>query len=304
MTSSKKQFYISIAMASLGAVFFSGKAILIKLAYRYGTTSEVFLALRMAMAFPIFWLVYFFSSERKGQQKLSLLEILQVAGLGFCGYFLSSYVDFLGLHYISVGLERIILYLTPAIVVIFSYFFLKKTITKFQWISMVVGYIGVTMAFLQDAMTNGQAAWIGMSLVFLSACLYSAYLIFAGEIVKKVGSIRLVTFASSFSALYSVIQMMFHHPQDLLDQPLNVYLLSLINAGFCTVIPMMFIMLSVRRIGSALTSQAGILGPLSTIFMGWYFLGEEITFFQMSGLFLVVIAMWLLMKSQNTQSVN
>jgi len=169
---------------------------------------------------------------------------------------------------------------------------------------MVVGYIGVTMAFLQDAMTNGQAAWNGMSLVFLSACLYSAYLIFAGEMVKKVGSIRLVTFASSFSALFSVIQMMFHHPQELLDQHLNVYLLSLINAGLCTVIPMMFIMLSVRRIGSALTSQAGILGPLSTIFMGWYFLGEEITFFQMSGLVLVVIAMWLLMKSQNTQSVN
>ena len=67
---------------------------------------------------------------------------------------------------------------------------------------------------------------------------------------------------------------------------------------------MMFIMLSVRRIGSALTSQAGILGPLSTIFMGWYFLGEEITFFQMSGLFLVVIAMWLLMKSQNSQAIN
>jgi drug/metabolite transporter (DMT)-like permease len=67
---------------------------------------------------------------------------------------------------------------------------------------------------------------------------------------------------------------------------------------------MMFIMLSVRRIGSGLTSQAGILGPLSTIFMGWYFLGEEITFFQMSGLCLVVIAMWLLMRSQNSLSTN
>ena len=111
-------------------------------------------------------------------------------------------------------------------------------------------------------------------------------------------------FASSFSALFSVVQMMFHHPQELLDQHLNVYLLSLINAGLCTVIPMMFIMLSVRRIGSALTSQAGILGPLSTIFMGWYFLGEEITFFQMSGLCLVVIAMWLLMRSQNSLSTN
>ncbi len=299
MQLSKKQYYISIAMASLGAVLFSGKAILIKLAYRYGTTSEVFLTLRMAMAFPIFWLVYFFSKERIGQSKLSIKEIFQVAGLGFCGYFFSSYVDFLGLHYISVGLERIILYLTPAIVVIFSYFILKKKITKFQWISMIVGYLGVTMAFFHDAMTNGQAAWIGMGLVFLSACLYSGYLIFAGEIVKKVGSIRLVTFASSFSVLFSVIQMIFHQPQTMLEQVPNVYWLSLINAAVCTVIPMMFIMLSVRRIGSALTSQAGILGPLSTIFMGWYFLGEEITFFQICGLFLVVIAMWLLMSSQN-----
>lgn len=294
----QKQFYTAIAMASLGAVLFSGKAILIKLAYRFGTSAEVFLALRMAMAFPIFWLVYYFSKERQNQVPLSYQEIIKIACLGFCGYFLSSYVDFLALHYISVGLERIILYLTPAIVVLISYFYLKKEITKFQWLSMFVGYLGVVLAFIQDALINGQAAWIGMGLVFMSACLYSVYLIFAGEIVQKVGSIRLVTYASSFSAIFSILQMFFHGPQALFNQVAEVYFLSLINASTCTVIPMMLIMMSVKQVGSAMTSQAGILGPLSTIFMGWYLLGEAITLYQLIGLVLVVIAMWLLMKSQ------
>lgn len=294
----QRQYLATLGMASLGAVLFSGKAILIKLAYRYGTSSEVFLALRMVMAFPIFWLIYFFSKHKHQYVDLSQKEIFQIVGLGFCGYFLSSYVDFIGLHYISVGLERIILYLTPAIVVFISYFILKKDITKFQWISMLVGYIGVVIAFLQDADANGHQAWLGMCLVFISACLYAFYLIFAGEMVKKVGSIRLVTYASSFSALFSVLQMIFHHPQELIQQAGPIYLMSFVNALFCTVMPMMLIMWSVNRVGSAITSQAGILGPLSTIFMGAYFLGEEITLFQMIGLCLVVIAMWLLMKNK------
>jgi drug/metabolite transporter (DMT)-like permease len=287
-----------MALAITGSILFSGKAILVKLSYRYGVSSEVLLALRMIFAFPMFWIVYYFSRNYEPNTKIALSDVMKLMWLGFSGYFLSSYLDFLGLYYISAGLERIVLYLTPAIVILISYFFLHKPISRLQWISIVIGYLGVVLAFIEDLDTKGNNGWLGVGLVFLSACLYANYLIFSGEIVKRVGSIRLVTYASSFSAVFSMIQITLTSPDQLFEQPSEVYILSLVNALFCTVCPILIIMISIQRIGSSLTSQAGILGPVSTLFMGWYFLQEKIGLFQVCGLVLVIISVWLLMKNK------
>ena len=160
------------------------------------------------------------------------------------------------------------------------------------------GSIGVIIAFINDTSSKGSDGWLGMALVFASACLYSNYLIFSGEIVKRIGSIRLVTIASSFSTLFSLIQIAIVSPEALLQQNPQVYIYSLCNAFFCTVLPMLMIMYAVQRIGSSLTSQSGILGPVSTIFMGWYFLQEAITLNQVMGMLLVIFAIWLLMRDK------
>ena len=107
-----------------------------------------------------------------------------------------------------------------------------------------------------------------------------------------------MTIASSFSTLFSLIQIAIVSPEALLQQNPQVYIYSLCNAFFCTVLPMLMIMYAVQRIGSSLTSQSGILGPVSTIFMGWYFLQEAITLNQVMGMLLVIFAIWLLMRDK------
>ena len=302
MTDDRRAYLFTMAIAIIGSILFSGKAILVKLSYRYGVSSEVLLALRMILAFPLFWIVYYFSRNYEQHTKISLKDLIKLMWLGFSGYFLSSYLDFLGLSYISAGLERIVLYLTPAIVVLISYFFLHKPISRLQWLSIVIGYLGVVLAFIEDLDTKGNNGWLGVGLVFASACLYANYLIFSGEMVKRIGSIRLVTYASSFSTLFGIIQITLISPNELFDQPSEVYILSMINALFCTVMPIFMIMISVKRMGSSLTAQSGILGPVSTLFMGWYFLQENISLFQICGLVLVIISVWLLMKNKPPQT--
>lgn len=302
MTDDRRAYLFTMAIAIIGSILFSGKAILVKLSYRYGVSSEVLLALRMILAFPLFWIVYYFSRNYEEHTKISIKDLIKLMWLGFSGYFLSSYLDFLGLSYISAGLERIVLYLTPAIVVLISYFFLHKPISRLQWISIVIGYLGVVLAFIEDLDTKGNDGWLGVGLVFASACLYANYLIFSGEMVKRIGSIRLVTYASSFSTLFGIIQITLISPNELFDQPSEVYILSMINALFCTVMPIFMIMISVKRMGSSLTAQSGILGPVSTLFMGWYFLQENISLFQICGLVLVIISVWLLMKNKPPQT--
>jgi drug/metabolite transporter (DMT)-like permease len=302
-TEQRRLYLTGILMAGLGSALFSGKAILIKLAYSYGTEPETLLALRMIFALPLFWALYYWQSRTKPMSPITKLDILKLCGLGFLGYFLSSYLDFLGLQYISVGLERIILYLTPTLVLLISYFVFKKRISRIQWLALITGYLGVTLVFIQDVAILGSEAWLGMTLVFASACSYAAYMIGSGEMVRRIGSVRLVVFASSASAVCSVIQILFYRPSAIFTQAPEIYGLSLINASICTVIPMTMIVVAINRIGSPLVAQAGIVGPISTIFMGWLVLSETVSLLQLGGMLIVIVAMWLLVKNDPTDKV-
>ena len=293
----RRRYLYGLFMGGLGAVLFSGKAILIKLSFTYGANAETLIALRMLMALPLFWGIYWWQARKQVMSRLSWTDQAKVFFLGFMGYFFSSYVDFLGLQYISVGLERIVLYLTPTIVLLISYFVLNKSISRLQWAALVVGYLGVIVVFIQDASSTGTMALLGMLLVFASACSYAIYMIGSGEMVGRVGSVRLVVYASSASALLSVIQILIYDPVAVFVQVPQIYWLSLLNASLCTVIPMLLIMIAIHRIGSPLVAQAGILGPVSTLFMGWVVLSEPITWIQIAGMGLVIGAMWLLVRN-------
>jgi len=292
-----RRYLYGILMAGVGSMLFSGKAVLVKLAFVYGANAETLLALRMLMALPMFWSVYWWESRRKPMSPITWQDRGKLFFLGFLGYFLSSYIDFLGLQYISVGLERIVLYLTPTIVLLISYFALNKHISRMQWYALVVGYLGVFVVFIQDASSTGIHAWLGMILVFGSACSYAIYMIGSGEMVKRIGSVRLVVYASTASAVFSVIQSSLYNPSAVFEQAAQIYWLSLLNAGLCTVIPMFLVMIAINRIGSPLVAQAGILGPVSTIFLGYFILSESITLMQISGMVLVIAAMWLLVRN-------
>jgi drug/metabolite transporter (DMT)-like permease len=286
-------------MAGVGSMLFSGKAILVKLAFAYGANAETLLALRMLMALPLFWGIYWWESRRKPMSPLSWLDRTKLFFLGFLGYFLSSYIDFLGLQYISVGLERIVLYLTPTIVLLISYFVLHKSISRLQWYALIVGYLGVLIVFIQDASSTGVSAWLGMALVFGSACSYAIYMIGSGEMVQRIGSVRLVVYASTASAVMSILQSTMYQPSAIFEQVQAIYWLSLVNASLCTVVPMLLIMIAINRIGSPLVAQAGILGPVSTIFLGYFILSEPITWIQIGGMSLVMAAMWLLVRNDD-----
>ena len=292
-----RRYVYGLLMAGLGSILFSGKAILVKLAFGYGANAETLIALRMLMALPLFWGIYWWQAYRQVMSPLTLKDQVKIFSLGFMGYFLSSYLDFLGLQYISVGLERIVLYLTPTIVLLISYFVLNKSISRLQWYALAVGYLGVIVVFIQDASSTGSMALLGMLLVFASACSYAIYMIGSGEMVRRVGSVRLVVYASSASAFMSVIQILIYDPAAVFVQAPQIYWLSLLNASLCTVIPMLLIMIAINRIGSPLVAQAGILGPVSTLFMGWIVLSEPITWIQMGGMSLVMGAMWLLVRN-------
>lgn len=290
-----KAFAFSVFLASTGAILFSAKAILVKASYKYGVEASTVLALRMLLAQPFFWAAVLWQRQRESQSPVTRSDQVQMLFLGFLGYYVSSYFDFWGLQFVTVGLERLIIYLTPTCVLLISLIWFKESIHPRQWIAMVIAYLGVSLVFFEDVRLEGpHVAW-GALLVFISTVTYALYLIRSERLVSRLGSIRIVAYASASAAFFSLIHALIENPVSLISQPREVYELAMLNASLCTFVPMLFVMMAVNRFGSGLTAQCTVVGPIATVFLGWYFLGETVNWLQMLGMAVVLASMAVLL---------
>lgn len=283
---------LAIAIAIAGAVLFSTKAVVAKLLYRYHIDAVTLIAFRMLFSLPVFAGVAIW--KMRTQAPLSSADRWRIVGLGLIGYYLSSYLDFLGLQYISVGLERLILFLTPTFVLAITAIFLKRRITAVEWAALGLSYCGIVLVFVHDLAGGAGSTVIGSLFVLASAISYAIYLLGSGEMVKRVGSLRLVAYAMCVSSVAGIAQFFLLRPASLLVQPLQVYGLSLVNGVFCTIFPVFMTMIAVGRIGAATASQAGMIGPVSTLFLGALLLGEPVTAVQLAGTGLVLAGIYML----------
>ena len=281
----RKNLWIGLSLGVLGALFFSGKAIIVKLAYRHGADPTTLIALRMVVAMPFFAVAAWYTSRpmagrespwRKG-------DAWRIFVLGLLGYYAASYLDFLGLQFISAGLERVILYLSPTIVLLLSVVYLRKKIAPIEYLALAVSYSGVVFVFWHDLSVINANTALGASCVFGAAACYAVYITAGGEMVKRLGSIRMTSWASLVSCAACIVQGLIVDPGALMHQQMPVYGLSLINGVFCTVLPVFMTMMAIERIGSTTASQTSMLGPFATIFFAAWFLQEPITVAQIVG---------------------
>jgi drug/metabolite transporter (DMT)-like permease len=290
-----KSIATGLLLATLGAICFSGKAIIVKLAYRYGVDAVTLIMYRMLFALPIFALMAWWAS--RGQAALSRKDWLGVLWLGFTGYYLASFLDFAGLAYITASLERLILYLNPTLVLLLGLVLYRRRITARQVTGMAISYGGVMLVFGHDITLLGpDAAW-GALLVFLSAISYAVYLVYSGEMVKRLGAMRLVGLASTVACVCCLLQFVMLRPMSAAAVAPEVIWLSLLNATLCTVAPVLMVMMAIERIGASMASQAGMVGPMSTILMGVVILGEPFTAWVAAGTVLVIAGIFVFTRA-------
>ena len=296
---------LGIAMGMLGAIGFSGKAIIVKLAYRHGVDTVTLLMLRMLLALPFFMAMVWWTQHRKGSVpvRLSVREWLGVVWLGFCGYYLASFLDFAGLQYVSASLERLILYLYPTLVLLLGILLYGKRASRHQWMGMAVSYAGVVAVFAHEVRLTGVDVGLGAALVFGSAVSYALYLSYSGELVRRLGALRLVGLASCVACVLCVGQFVLLRPVSVVAElGAEVWWLSVLNASLCTVLPVVLVMLSIERIGSALASQAGMVGPMSTLVMAALVLDEPLSPWLLLGTALVMSGVFICSRGQDRSS--
>ena len=284
-----------LALATAGAIAFSGKAIIVKLAYRHGVDAVTLIMFRMLFALPLFVALAWWAG--RGKTPLARRDWLAIGGLGFSGYYLASFLDFAGLAYVTASFERLVLYLNPTIVLLLGWVLFGRRATARQLIAMAVSYSGVLLVFGHELHFAGPDVVLGAALVFGSALSYAVYLVYSGEEVKRLGSMRLTGLATSVACVLCIVQFLVLRPVSVaLTVAPEVIWLSVLNATLCTFAPVLMIMMAIERIGSTMTAQTGMLGPMSTILMGVWLLGEPFTIWVAAGTLLVLAGVWLLAR--------
>ena len=284
---------IGVGLVLLASVGFSARGVIIKLAYPYGVDPVTLLALRMIFSAPFFAVMALFA--QRDAAPLTRAQWQMVIVLGFIGYYLSSYLSFLALGYIAAALERLLLYLTPTIVLLISAALMKHPIRRHHLAALALTYGGIVLVLSDQLLiaTDSVAVLTGSSLALISALTYAVYLVASGSIIPSIGAARFTAYASGTACGFVILQFLLVRDLAALDLPMPVYGYGAIMAIFSTVLPLWMMAEGVRRIGANQSSLLSSIGPVATIVLAAILLDESISIVQVCGAALVLGGVWL-----------
>lgn len=287
MSKTKSSGYIlgGVLISMLGAICFSTKAVVVKLAYlEYPVDAITLLAIRMLFSLPFFLASAFITSSKKENVKFTRRQWTQIALLGCFGYYISSLLDFEGLKFVSAGIERLILFVYPTFVLLISVFWLKRKVRPIEWIAVLITYGGLVIAFIGEARFQGSDDfYIGSILILICAFTYAIYIAGSGLMIPAVGAIKFNSYAMSFAAGAVLIHFIITSTQSVIGLPFSIYVYGFVMAVVSTVIPSYLVSISIKRLGANTTAIIASIGPVSTILQASLLLGESVSALEIAG---------------------
>ncbi len=288
--SAKKNYLTGFIITFIGAILFSTKAIIVKLAFANTDVGAVsLLALRMVFAVPFYIAIAIFYSNRDGNVKFTTGQWINIIFLGIIGYYLSSLFDFLGLQYISAGLERLILFLYPTFAILLNAVIFKKKINRIQQLALLLTYAGIGIAYFGELKLDSSNSnfFLGTFFIFLCALTFSVYLVGSGRLIPIVGATKFTAYTMTAASVGVIVHYFaagntVHH----FSGPIIRY--GVLLAVIATVIPTFFISNGLKKIGSNNVAIISSIGPVSTILQAHFILGEKLILAQIIGTALVI----------------
>ena len=303
--------WLGLLLAVAGAAFFATKGIVIKLALAEGIDSITTLTWRMIVAVPIFLTVGILGYRKKMAERPAgappVLEgktLLQTVGVGMLGYYVSSFLDFQALEYISAQFDRLILLTYPFFVVLFGVVFFKRRVTPLMLGAMLMSYIGIAVIFWRDFSFEGHDVVLGATLVFIASITYAGYQILAKPLIDRMGAQLFTSIAMSGAGPMVILHFLATHPVTDLAVSGNGLMLMLAIGTVSTVLPAYCISGAIGLIGPERTSVIGNVSPVVTISLAVFVLGETFTVWHAAGTTLVLLGAWLFTRKQRPKRAD
>lgn len=257
----------------------------------------------MVFAFPVF-LVCALVLNWKADESMTKRDWISILGFGFIGYYISPLVNFAGLQYVSVGLERMILYTYPTFVVVGGLVFFRQTVARSTWFAVGLTYVGIVIAYSGEVATTVETRWLifGAALILLSAMTYSFFVLFSRQLLVRLGAIRFTANVLCVSCLFTFVHYgMTGRFETLATLEAIVYKYALVLAILGTVVPSFLLGVGLRRAGAQQFAVLSTIGPVATVFLAWGFLGEAVNGAQLIGL-IVTLSGGLMIALVNAKS--
>ncbi|MGC4102293.1 DMT family transporter [Ferruginibacter sp.] len=276
----------------IGAILFSTKAVIVKKAFADIKADALsLLAVRMICSVPVYLAVAFYKSGQQQNVKLTRKQWWQLLLLGLMGYYISSLLDFVGLQYISAGLERLILFLYPTITVLITAVFFKQKITRVQLTALVLTYTGIAIAFLGELKVDARNPhfYLGSLLIFLCAITYGYFIAGSGQLIPQVGATKFTAYAMTVASIGVLLHFAINGNFTVIASGDNrFWMYGVLLAIVATVIPTFMISAGLKRMGSNNVAIISSIGPISTVIQAHFILGERIFAAQVVGTVLVI----------------
>ncbi len=215
--------------------------------------------------------------------------LLEMFAIGALGITTVSFTYFLAIETIDTGLAIVIWYCNPMLVVLISWIIYKKRPSRNIVISLIFTITGI-------AITTGQVKGgsnSAITLVLVSAILFSLYLLGLAHTLKKVDLLTGVTFINVGAMIgYWLICAVLPFGLDV-EFPSNQesWLFVAVFALFGTVAPFLFSFAGMKRVGPSMLSVITTIEPVLAIFMGIIFLSEPVTTPRLIGAVFVIGAL-------------
>lgn len=293
-------FLITLA----GAIFFSTKAIFVKLAFQSTKVDAVtLLSLRMLFSLPFYLFAVWLVGRKENNSTLQKKDFFWILVMGILGYYLSSLFDFIGLQYVSAGLERLILFLYPTFAVLINTFYFKTKLNRMQFLALLLTYTGIGIAYFGELHLDNSNPkfFFGSFMIFLCAITYSFYLVGTGRLLHRVGVTRYTAFAMLAATAGIFVNFLFTHSITNIPFTYSLTGYGIALAVIATVLPSFLMSNGMKKIGSNNVSIITSIGPVSTILQAHWFLGEPIIAPQIIGTALVILGV-ILIGWQSTYS--
>ena len=280
--------------------FFSSKSVFAKLAYQEGVDSTDLLLMRMVFALPLYLCTLYWIKKHTEVVKITPKDFYLFLLNGFIGYYLASYLDFLGLEYISASLERLILFIYPSFVTILTLILYKRKIRRSQLVALAVTYLGIYFAVSNDSL-GGKNLFLGSSIILLSGLCFSVYILLSENLIKKFGSTYFTTVNMSLSSIFVILHYFIFSKNMFHVYPAKAYFLGACIAILATYIPSFLMSYSIKTFGGDKASIINTFGPIATIFLSYLFLNERLNFLQFVGAACVIIGIAIIVSKKPKQ---
>jgi len=297
-TTTRSRFLMP-SIVILGAFLFSSKSIFIKMMYAEGLNPSGVLALRMSVALPFYLTLAF--CMRRSLSDIPLKDWFAMAGLALIGYFFCSLVNANGLQFISVGLERVILFSYPCLVLLGSSVFQKRRPSRTLIIACALSWVGLFLVIYEEIQisSNTSSVLTGAALVLLSAIIYAGYILIAKPLILRVGSERYTSLVMCFSCILVLVYFGITDGNvAALTSSKKAIICGVIIGIFGTVVPTYILSFGLAKTQASSYAILSSAGPVGTIILSLVLAGHFPSWVQCAGVALSIIGCLLASKPQ------